>query len=121
MAPLQLLEFELSPLGHGHALQVGHQLIHRGLELLDVHGLHFLGNKFGELARLRTTRGEIYSHVRGERKELREWQRLREEYGRTRSDVDTNISNIFNDTTMHKPNILRFKWSSLTRAIWSAI
>lgn len=105
MAPLQLLEFELSPLGHRHALQVGHQLIHRGLELLDVHGLHFLGHKFGELARLRTTRVENYSHVRGERKELRE------EYGRTRSDVDTNISNIFNDTTMHKPNILRFPWS----------
>lgn len=52
VSPFQLLEFELSSLGHGHALQVGHQLIHRGLELLDIHGLHFFRHKFGELATL---------------------------------------------------------------------
>lgn len=52
VSPFQLLEFELASLRHRHALQIGHQLIHRGLELLDVHGLHLFGHKFGELATL---------------------------------------------------------------------
>lgn len=79
VAPLQLLQLELSALGHGHALQVGHQLVHRRLELLDVHGLHFFRDKFGELARLP---GDIYSD---------RVATLREECGRTRSNVDTAI------------------------------
>lgn len=52
VSSLQLLQLELSSLGHGHALQVGHELIHGGLELLDVHGLHLFRHKFGELAAL---------------------------------------------------------------------
>lgn len=55
MSPFELLEFELSSLGHRHALQIGHQLIHRGLELLDKHGLHFFRHKFGELTTLLNT------------------------------------------------------------------
>lgn len=52
VSPFQLLDFELSALGHGHALQVGHQLIDWGLELLDIHGFHVFGHKLGELTSL---------------------------------------------------------------------
>lgn len=52
VSPFQLLDFELSALGHRHALQVGHQLIDGGLELLDKHGFHVFGHKLGELTSL---------------------------------------------------------------------
>lgn len=42
---LQLLQLELSSLGHRHALQVGHQQVHRGPQLLDEHGLHLSGGE----------------------------------------------------------------------------
>jgi len=53
VSALELLQLELAALGHRHALQVGHELVHRRLELLDVHGLHLFGHELGELAALR--------------------------------------------------------------------
>lgn len=52
MSPFQLLQFKLSTLGDGHALQISHQLIHRRFQLLDVHGFHLFGHKFGKLTSL---------------------------------------------------------------------
>lgn len=54
VAPFEFLQLELSTLGHRHALQVGHEQVDRGLELLDVHVLHFFGyelRKFAFLAK----------------------------------------------------------------------
>lgn len=57
VASFQLLQLELSSLGHWHALQVGHQQVDRGSQLLDVHGLHLSRCKPGKPSTVLTNTG----------------------------------------------------------------
>lgn len=50
VAALELLKLELATFGHRHALQVGHEQVDRGLQLLNVHVFHFFGYELGKFA-----------------------------------------------------------------------
>lgn len=59
VAPFEFLQLEFPTLGHRHALQVGHEQVDRGLELLNVHVLHFFGYELRKFAFLAKNKKKI--------------------------------------------------------------